>query len=146
MNVKSITKEDINNCAHLIGTAYNNPPWNYKWEPGRATRYLNELFESSRFTGFCIYEGDIIAAAMFAHVKTWWINDLLMIDELFVSPQHQGKGYGQKLIDTAKKFCTEHNIGSITLITNAYMPAASFYKKNGFLQAEQYTLMFNEND
>ena len=82
---------------------------------------------------------------MFAHVKTWWINDLLMIDELFVSPLKQGRGYGQRLMDTARKFCTENNIGSINLITNKYMHAASFYKKNDFLQAEQYTLMFNEN-
>ena len=145
MEVRRITKEDLENCAVLIGAAYNSPPWNYQWDPVRASKYLNELYDSSRFIGFCIYENDTIAAAMFAHVKTWWINDLLMIDELFVSPLKQGRGYGQRLMDTARKFCTENNIGSITLITNKYMPAASFYKKNEFLQAEQYTLMFNEN-
>lgn len=145
MAVKAITKEDIQGCAELIGSAYNSPPWNYQWQPGRAAEYLNELYESRRFTGFCIYEDGILAAALFAHVKTWWINDLLMVDELFVSPLKQGKGYGQELLNTAREFCADNNIGSITLITNKYMPAASFYKKNGFLQAEQYTLMFNEN-
>jgi aminoglycoside 6'-N-acetyltransferase I len=145
MEVKELTEADIKNCAHLIGAAYNCPPWNYQWEPDRASKYLHELFDSSGFTGFCIYEGDTLVAAMFAHVKTWWINDLLMIDELFVSPHKQGKGYGQQLMNAAKQFCDDKDIGSITLLTNRYMPAVSFYNKNEFMQAEQYTLMFYDN-
>jgi aminoglycoside 6'-N-acetyltransferase I len=142
IEVKSITEEDIEKCAHLICLAYGGPPWNYQWEPQTAKRYLTELYESSRFQGFCIYDEENVAAAVFAHAKTWWINDILMIDELFVSPNHQGKGYGQALLNAAKDFCSQNNIGSITLITNKYMPAIGFYEKNNFLQAEQYTLMF----
>ncbi len=144
MKVQELTKEDIENCANLIMQAYNDPPWNYQWTISRASLYLNELFESSRFAGFVIYEGEELVAALFSHVKTWWIDDLLMIDELFVSPLKQGKGYGQALMNSAREFSNSNNIGSITLITHKYMPAVSFYEKNKFLQAEQYVLMFNE--
>jgi aminoglycoside 6'-N-acetyltransferase I len=142
IEVKSITKDDIEKCANLICSAYGGPPWNYQWQPETAIKYLTELYESSRFQGFCIYEQGNVVAALFAHIKTWWIDELLMIDELFVSPNKQGRGYGQALMNSAKEFCDNNNIGSITLITNKYMPAVRFYEKNHFLQAEQYTLMF----
>lgn len=144
MEIRKITKEDISQCAELIAMAYNSPPWNFQWTISRADRYLNELFDSARFAGFCIPEGEKIAAALFAHAKTWWINDILMIEELFVAPDRQGKGYGQGLMNAARQYCRENDIGSITLITNKYMPAVSFYEKNEFLLAEQYVMLFTE--
>ena len=145
MKVQDLTKEDIENCANLIIQAYNSPPWNYQWTISRSTLYLNELYESSRFVGFVIYEGEELVAAMFSHVKTWWIDDLLMIDELFVSTLKQGKGYGQALMNSAREFSKNNNVGSINLLTHKYMPSVSFYEKNKFLHAEQFVLMFNEN-
>ena len=143
MKVQDLRREDIANCAHLIMQAYNGSPWNYQWTIPRATLYLNELFESSRFVGFVIYEEEELVSAMFSHVKTWWINDLLMIDELFVSALKQGKGYGQALMNSAHDFAKSNNMGT-TLITHKYMPAVSFYEKNKYLQAEQYVMMYNE--
>lgn len=145
MKVQELKKEDLENCANLIIQAYNGRPWNYQWTFSKASLYLNELVASSRFVGFVIYEGEELVGAMFSHVKTWWINDQLMIDELFVAAQDQGKGYGQALMNAAKDFAANNNIGSITLMTQKYMPAISFYEKNGFLKAEQYVLMFIES-
>lgn len=144
MNIRQMTKDDIEQCAELITLAYNDPPWNFQWKAPRAKNYLTELFDTPRFIGFVVAEGDELCAAMFAHVKTWWINDLLMVEELFVSPLKQGKGYGLALMDSAGQFSKNNNLGSITLLTNKYMPARSFYEKNNFLEAEQYVLMFKE--
>ena len=146
MKITELTRNDIKDCAKLITRAYNGRPWNYQWTPEKANLYLDELIDSARFTGFCIHENGELVAAMFAHLKTWWINDLLMIDELFVSPDKQGKGYGQTLLDSAEQFCKRNNIISINLITHKYMPAISFYDKNKFHQAEQYLLMFKDLD
>lgn len=145
MKAQELKKEDLEKCANLITQAYNGRPWNYQWNITRATLYLTELFEASRFVGFVIYEDEQLVAAMFSHVKTWWIDDQLMIDELFVSAEEQGKGYGQLLLTTAMEYARENNIGSITLITHKYMPAVTFYEKNKFLRAEQYVMMFLES-
>lgn len=144
MEIRELTRDNLQSCAELITIAYNGRPWNYQWTPGKALKYLTELFDSSRFAGFCIYNNNEIVACMFAHLKTWWINDLLMIDELFVSPDHQGKGYGQALMDYAQEFCLKNGINSINLTTHKYMPSVSFYEKNKFYLAEQYVLMFKE--
>ncbi len=144
MEIRQLTREDLQTCAELITKAYSGRPWNYQWTPVKALKYLTELFESSRFAGFCLIDNNELVACMFAHLKTWWINDLLMIDELFVSPSNQGKGHGQALMDAAQEFCTQNGISSINLITHKYMPAISFYEKNKFHQAEQYVLMFKE--
>lgn len=144
MYINEIKDVDLEECAELLTLAYSRPPWNYQWTSGRAGSYLAELYNSSGFIGFGVNEGGTLLAAMFGHVKSWWIDDLLMIDELFVSPAHQGKGYGQSLLDTAENFCRENNISNVNLITHRFMPAMSFYEKNNFLQAEQYVLMFKE--
>lgn len=144
MNITEIKDIHIGQCADLLTLAYSRPPWNYQWTADRAGIYLAELYNSSGFIGFGVKEGEKLVAAMFGHVKSWWIDDLLMIDELFVSPAHQGKGYGQFLLDTAEKYCRKKNISNINLITHRFMPAMSFYEKNNFFQADQYVLMFKE--
>ncbi len=125
--------------------AYNGPPWNYQWTTPKAILYLTELFESSRFVGYIIYEEEVLVAAMFAHTKTWWTEDQLMIDELFVAANEQGKGYGQTLMNSAIEYTKNSNISSITLMTHKYMPAITFYEKNKFIKAEQFVLMFSES-
>ena len=76
----------------LLMESYNVEPWGYNWTFGQAVEYLNEYFDRKRFVGFVLCEDDDIVGAMFGHSKTWWTDDLLYIDELFVSPQRAKAG------------------------------------------------------
>ncbi|MFB9844544.1 GNAT family N-acetyltransferase [Mucilaginibacter ginsenosidivorans] len=142
MTIRPLTQNDIEQCARLYVLAYNRPPWNYNFSHEKAVKYLTEYTERSRFVGFVLVEGDNIAGAMLGHSKTWWTNDLLYIDELFVAPESRGKGYGKSLLDHAEEYSREQGFEVITLMTNKHMPAFEFYNHIDYIQAEHFVFLF----
>ena len=144
MNIKKISPTDIDACTQVFMQAYNCLPWNYNWKPEDAKKYLSEYADSKQFVGFVVYEGELILGAILAHCKTWWTNEQLYIDELFITPAKQGKGYGKQLILHTQQYCKEQGIEMLTLMTNKYMPSYKVYNALNFIKAEQFTLMFKQ--
>lgn len=142
MNIRPLIKTDIDKCAQLFIESYNRPPWNYNFTFDKAVTYLNEYAERGRFVGFVLCEGDDIAGAMLGHSKTWWTNDLLFIDEFFISPDRQRMGYGKLLLDHSEKYAREQGYEVVTLMTSKHMPAMKFYKGVNYLQAEHFVFLF----
>lgn len=139
-----ITEENVHECVAVYMKAYNCPPWNYHWTEDRAKEYLAEYVGCKTFKGFALYVDNTLVAAVLAHTKTWWTNKQLMIDEFFVSQDHQRKGYGKILLSYCDRYASEHQIQSIVLMTNKYMPSYRFYDKEGYTTTEQYVFMFKQ--
>lgn len=99
---------------------------------------------SKDFIGFVAVECGEIAGAVFAHRKTWWTNDEIFVDELFVSPDHQGQGCGKLLLEAVEQIARQSGWGGVTLLTNRYHPAKSFYEKNGYSVADHVIFMYKE--
>lgn len=144
MEIQPITQSDIPDCARLLMQSYNQPPWRYHWEQGKAEKYLSEYADVRQFVGFSLFDGQERTGALFAHTKTWWTGDLLYIDELFVSPAKQRSGYGKALIEHAGNWGREHGFSIISLMTNKFMPAFTFYNKNNFSPAEHIVCLLKE--
>lgn len=144
MKIHPITKNDIGRCAETFTASYNQMPWNYNWKLKDAMVYLNEYTDSMHFKGFMLADGDHVLGALFGHTRTWWTNNQLMIDELFIAPQKQGMGYGKLLLEHVEQYAKENSIGTITLMTNKFMPAVQFYNKNDFNKVDQYVFMFKQ--
>lgn len=144
MEIIQITKNDIPKCAETFTSSYNQLPWNHNWKLDDAIRYLNEYTEAPQFRGFMLHEDGKVPGALFGHCKTWWTNNQFMIDELFISPESQGKGYGKLLLRQAELYAKEYNIGLLTLMTNKFMPALDFYNKQDFSKVDQYVFMFKQ--
>ena len=124
--------------------SYNQMPWNYNWKLQDALTYLHEYADCPQFRGFVIYDAGEVAGALLGHTKTWWTNNQFMIDELFISPAHQGKGYGKLLLQRAEAYAKELSMGRLILMTNKFMPALQFYNKNDFNKVDQYVFMFKQ--
>jgi aminoglycoside 6'-N-acetyltransferase I len=142
MNFIELTKIHIDACANIFIKTYNEAPWNYQWNLEDAKKYLGEYMSSAEFVGFAIYDGSEIAGAILAHTKTWWTNDQLYIDELFVAPGMQKKGFGKKLVERAEQYALENNLQTLVLMTHKFMPAMTFYENNDFLHAPPFVLLF----
>ena len=142
MNIRPFTISDIEKCAPLYMQAYNRPPWNYSFSHEKTVKYLTEYAERSRFVGFALFEVDEIVGAMLGHSKTWWTNDILYIDELFVGPESRGKGYGKQLLDHTENYSREQGYEVITLMTNRHMPAFQFYNHVDYIYAEHFAFLF----
>lgn len=57
---------------------------------------------------------------------------MLLLNDLFIHPDHRGKGIGKLLIDTAKDFCKETNQKGIVIQTETTNRAQHLYEREGF--------------
>lgn len=142
--IREMKKTDIPSCAEILRKVYNNELWQCRWTAETACAYLEDHFDEKKFVGFVIEKNDVIIGALFAHEKIWWNNSELFIDEMFILPDMQRKGYGTMLIKAAEKYVSEHKLADFTLSTNKYAPAPNFYKKNGFVDCEHIIFMCKE--
>ncbi|MDF2685415.1 MAG: family N-acetyltransferase [Clostridia bacterium] len=136
--------DDLNKCIDLLINAYNCEPWNNHWTADTAKRYLQEFVSCPRFVGFTISLDKNIVGAAFCHERTWWNNDELYVDEFYIDPNYQRQGFGKQLIQFIENYIKEKKLAGFTLLTNKYMPAPNFYRKNGFADAEHVLFMYKE--
>lgn len=142
--IRDFKQEDLQACVRLLIETYNCEPWNDHWTIETASRYLNEFSLNKDFIGFIDEDNDEIVAAMFTHKRTWWTNDEIYVDELFVKPSEQRKGYGKSLLSHCENYCKENGLAGLTLATNRYLPAKTFYEKNSYTLAEHVIFFYKE--
>ena len=144
MKIRELLPEDMDACVDTLRAAYNPPPWNDHWTEETGRRYLADFAASQNFIGYVAVDAEEIVGAMFAHRKTWWTNDEIFIDELFIKPDRQRQGFGKLLMNQAEQLSKESGWGGVTLLTNKYHPARFFYEKNGYTVAEHVIFMYKE--
>ena len=120
--------------------------WQCRWTIETGTAYLEDYYDVKKFVGFVIEAEGRITGALFAHEKIWWNNSELYVDEMFILPEIQRKGYGSMLIKAAEEYVREHKLAGMTLCTNKYAPAPNFYRKNGFIDNEYIMFMYKETN
>jgi aminoglycoside 6'-N-acetyltransferase I len=144
MEILPITLNNLDDCIKVFISAYNQAPWNYSWTFDQAKQYLSEYLDSKYFIGFILYENKKAVGAVFAHSKTWWTNQQLMIDEFYIANGNQRKGYGKMLMEHCDQYARENEIEQLILMTHKYMPAFKFYENIDYIAAEQYVFMFKQ--
>ena len=142
--IRKLRREDIPACAGLLRSVYNNELWQCRWSQETAEEYLTDFYESKKFVGYVIEEDGEVLGALFAHEKVWWNNSEVFVEEMFVKPNLQRKGYGTMLLGAVEAYIKEKGLAGITLSTNKYAPAPKFYKKNGFEESGHVLFMYKE--
>ncbi len=144
MNIRKMESRDIVSCAEILCSVYNNELWQCIWTKQTAAEYLTDFFEMKKFVGYVLEEGNEIMGGIFAHEKVWWNNSEIFVEEMFIKPEQQRKGYGSMLIGQIEKYVTEKGLAGITLSANKYAPAPAFYRKSGFADCEHVLFMAKE--
>ncbi|MCL2084063.1 MAG: GNAT family N-acetyltransferase [Oscillospiraceae bacterium] len=135
--VRKYISDDFEQCCDLFIQSFNAPPWDDQWTKERVQIYLQDYIESKRFIGYTLWDNDVLAGAVFAHIRTFYTGDEVHVDELFVSPAHQRKGYGTILMDAIE------NLGytQTTLLTGRGKPSFDFYEKRGYKSIDSLAFM-----
>lgn len=144
INIRKMEQTDLGRCAELLCAVYNNELWQCRWSHECARDYLADYFDAAKFVGYVIEGDEGVFGAIFAHEKIWWNNSEVFIDEMFILPELQGKGYGTALLSELEEYVKERGLAGFTLTTNRYAPAPKFYKKNGFADCEHILYMAKE--
>ena len=144
ITIRKMEQADIPACADILCSVYNNEMWQCRWSTEVATEYLTDFFNRNKFVGYVLDNGEEIVGGIFAHEKVWWNNSEVFVEEMFVKPELQRKGYGGLLLGKVEEYIREKGLAGITLSTNKYAPAPHFYRKNGFVDCEHVLFMAKE--
>lgn len=139
--IRQYKESDLSMCAKFMMDVYNNDLWQCHWSLEIAKRYLQDFVNNKKFIGFTLVIDHEIKGAIFAHEKIWWDNSEIFIDEMFISPELQRKGYGSELLQTIENYARTNNLAGFTLTTNRHAPAPIFYRKNGFVDCDHVLYM-----
>jgi aminoglycoside 6'-N-acetyltransferase I len=123
-------------------SVYNNEIWECLWSFEKAKEYLKDIIDSNKFVGFTLVVDETVKGAILCREKTWWNNNEIFVEELFVSPELQQQGYGTGLLNAVEGYIKEKGLSGFTLLTNRYTPAPDFYRKNGFSDGEHVLFMY----
>jgi len=131
-------------CRDLFIEAFNGEPWNDSWTKESAGARLREFVDCGRFFGFTLWEGDILAGAVFCHASTYYKGSEVFIDELFVSPECRRRGYGKLLMEEVEAHAKAQGHASITLLTNKGYPSHGFFKGQGYRESGFMVFIFKK--
>lgn len=144
MVIRKMNQSDIISCAYIMCNVYNNELWQCHWSKEKALEYLEDFYNMDKFVGYVLDNGNEIIGGIFAHEKVWWNNNEVFVEEMFIKPEMQRKGYGTLLLKQIEKYINEKGLAGITLSTNKYALAPTFYRKNGFTDCEHVIFMAKE--
>lgn len=141
------------NVADVVQFADFHPGWQRGLYPRRV--YIKESIEKGTlYLGFDA--GNLIGGAILDHEapagyeKGHWSQNMDHVDVLFVhtfavSPDHQGKGYGKKMIEAMKTLAQEKNIAALRLdVLKDYDRAKALYESTGFRTAGLVELFYDD--
>jgi GNAT superfamily N-acetyltransferase len=89
-------------------------------------------FEGSEPVGFAVF---------FHNFSTWLGRAGLYLEDLFVKPEHRGKGYGRALLVDLAKIAHERGCGRMEwAVLDWNEPAIEFYRKLGAKPMDEWTV------
>ena len=133
MKIRKAEKKDLKKISEIFKIEYAKKPYNEKWG-SKAIVKIKDYF--SRNFIFVIEDSKKIAGFVIASPYLWHDGVRCAIDEIVVSSEYQGKGYGIKLLDYLEDFAGKRGIKAITLFSATKSKAFKFYKKRGFKEED----------
>lgn len=119
--------------AELFSAVFGREPWNDDWsDKTQLGEYMREIMNSYNALNFGLLIDGRLAAASIGAVRHWWEGTNYNIEELFVSPELQGRGIGTEFLKMIEAEIAERGLCGIFLQTDSDKPALRFYSRNGF--------------
>jgi ribosomal protein S18 acetylase RimI-like enzyme len=138
MLIRLVRESDLPVCGRIYAAAFSVPPYRERWSPDAATEMLTGLLQRDPESCWCVEdEEEVIGFAFCTSFGKWRAT----IQEFAVAPGHQGQGIGTSLMLHALADFRSRGIRAADLVVNRQAPAFGFYRKLGFNQPRDYTLM-----
>lgn len=144
MPLRNATKDDLDTIIDLIrGLAeYENEPDAVHLEPDILRAHL---FGERRFAEVILAEtddGESAGFALFFHnFSTWEGRPGLYLEDLFVRPEHRGRGYGLALLADLARIAVERGCARLEWnVLDWNEPALEFYHHLGAVPLDEWTV------
>ena len=128
-------------CARILVEAYKAKPWNDAWTPEKALEKLTCFYNSPRFLGWMVYEGERLLGATVGNIEPYFSGDYFYLKEMFILPKAQWKGVGSALFEAVRSCLDSEGIGMMILFTSNQGFPFDFWQKTGFREMEGMRMM-----
>lgn len=144
MEIRKISKSDLEELAKLMVDVYNAPPWNDKWTVETALESLNDISDFSKFFGNVIVDGNKIIGAIIGHIRRYASESTFYIDEFFIAEKYRGTGLAKELYQTSIKELQQRGICGAFFTTLKNSRAYNFYVKQGAWDLEDSACFYHK--
>jgi GNAT superfamily N-acetyltransferase len=132
------TEADLDELSEMLGELFSQES-DFRPDKDRQLRGLRLIFEQpSRGRVFVLRrDGAIVGMinSLFT-ISTAEGGFVILLEDLVIHKQYQGKGYGKKLLEHAIDFARKKNFLRITLLTDRPENVAqAFFRKHGFVES-----------
>jgi GNAT superfamily N-acetyltransferase len=86
--------------------------------------------------------GEVVGFALFFHnYSTFWARPTIFLEDLFVRPEHRGKGHGKALLGALARLAAERDCVRLEWsVLNWNEPAIRFYRSLGAAPMNEWTV------
>lgn len=144
MEIRKISKSDLEELAKLMVDVYNAPPWNDKWTVETALESLNDISEFPKFFGNVIVDENKIIGGIIGHIRRYSSESTFYIDEFFISEKYRGTGLAKELYQTSIKELQQRGISGAFFTTLKNSRAYNFYLKQGAWDLEDSACFYHK--
>ena len=144
MEIRKISKSDLEELAKLMVDVYNAPPWNDKWTVETALESLNDISDFPKFFGNVIVDGNKIIGGIIGHIRRYASESTFYIDELFIYEKYRGTGLAKELYQTSIKQLQQRGISGAFFTTLKNSRAYNFYLKQGAWDLEDSACFYHK--
>lgn len=143
MTIRAARIDDVDEILALIYelALYEKAP-----DEAKATReQIIESFFCENPKVFCELvevDGEIAGCAIwFLNYSTWLGKHGIYLEDLFIRPQHRGKGFGKGLLQYLASICDEQGYGRFQWwVLDWNEPSIEFYKSLGAVAMDEWTV------
>ena len=144
MEIRKISKSDLEELAKLMVDVYNAPPWNDKWTVETALESLNDISDFPKFFGNVIVDGNKIIGGIIGHIRRYSSESTFYIDEFFISEKYSGTGLAKELYQTSIKELQQRGVSGAFFTTLKNSRAYNFYVKQGAWDLEDSACFYHK--
>ena len=136
--IEPATEADLDELSELLGELFAQES-DFRPDKDRQLRGLRLIFEQpSRGRVFVLRRNGAIVGMinLLFTISTAEGGFVMLLEDLVVHKQYQGKGYGSKLLQHAIDFAKQKNFVRITLLTDRpEIKSQAFFKRHGFFES-----------
>lgn len=145
MKIRKINKKDLEACSKILEEAYGKYPYNEIFKDSTALKYIKGKYKNCGEHSFVtIDENNVVVAFIFINVSFWSEGLQGIIEEIVVSPSIQGTGIGKELILYGHNYLNSLGAKSVMLWVKKDKRLLNFYKKQGYLLADDFVALFKK--
>jgi GNAT superfamily N-acetyltransferase len=130
----SYSLDDKKTAAEILVETYAREPWNEKWTIERAEKRIVFFTTGEATRSYKILYDDEMVGFLFGRMDLIAEKDIFYLDELFISPNHQRKGYGRLALECLEMELKSNGVTSIELHT--IEEDVGFYTKVGYKRSD----------